>query len=55
MAQNLLLMNSLENEKSFLHKLIPHKILETIFSQNFVKKSVFWGNCGSELLSKVSE
>jgi len=53
LAQNLFLMNCPENGQRFLSKLIPHKILETIFCRKIVKKTIFWENFGSELLSKV--
>ena len=53
LAQNPLLMTCLENDQRFLSKLIPHKILEAIFCRNFVKKAIFLGNFGSELLSEA--
>ena len=41
LAKNSLLMTCLENDQSFLSKLIPHKILEAIFCRNFVKLLLF--------------
>ena len=53
MVQNYLLVDSFENEKGLLSKLIPYKILETILCKNFTKKIVFLGSFCSPFSSKV--
>ena len=55
MVQNHSLGDSFENGKGFLSKLIPDKILETVFDQNFAKKTFFGGNFGSQIPNKVWE
>ena len=55
MAQNPLSINSSQNGKEFLSKLIPDKILETVLGRNFTKKTIFSRNFGSQIPNKVWE